>query len=337
MLIYIQVNERSLTMTNFQVYKKTLPFSFIQFLVSLGAIVVLVGCPVLGFIIANNASDKGLIGLVIGLILGIILSILINYFIVNRIKAGQIAMMTKGVADDELPDHIVKAGMEEVKGRFAKITAFFVVTNLIKGAFRELGRGINRLGTALGGNTGNAITSAIDSAIQVLLSYLCDCCLGWVMYRKDQGVTRSACEGAVIFFKSGKTLFRNIGRIFGMGILSFLLVGGGLFGIFYLIFSTLPAVFTTLSNEIVEFATRAEITDMPEFIHNPTMLAIVVAAVGAIILWSTIHSVVGRPFILVGVLRNFVEVGKKDIPTDADFADLEKKSPRFAKLINKGI
>ena len=323
-------------MTNFQVYRKTLPFSFIEFLVSLVSMAVLVGLCVLGFVIGNNVGTqeyRALVGLGIGFIVGILVMIAIQYLVLNRIKAGQIAMMTKGVADDELPDHVVKAGFEEVRGRFAKITAFFVVTNLIKGMFRQIGRAINQLSTMVGGEAGNAVSSAIDTAVQILLGYLCDCCLGWVMYRKDQGVTKSACEGAVIFFKNGKTLFRNIGRIFGMGILSFIVIGGAIFGAAFAICSQFPTMFAELSTTIQNL----KIEDLPTWVYDVRNLTAVVCAIGAIILWSSIHSVVGRPFILVGVLRNFIAAGKAKMPTEADFKELDKRSSKFAKLRTKEI
>ena len=325
-------------MTNFQVYKKTLSFSFVNFLVSLIGVALLVGCTVGGYYIGNNTSnDNALIGLAIGLVVGIVFAALVNYFISNRIKAGQIAMMVKGVADDELPDHIYQAGMQEVKGRFAKLTVFFLVTNMIKGVFRQIGRGLNKVGTMIGGDAGNAVTSAIDSGVQILLGYLIDCCLGWVMYRKDQGVARSACEGAVIFFKNGKTLIRNIGRIFGMGFLSLLVVGGALFGGFYLILLQFPSVMANLSQAILDFAVKVDWTDVPSFIYDVQILTIVVAAISALIIWSTLHAVVMRPFILVGVLRNFMVAGKKELPTEKDFGELKAKSPKFAKLLSKDI
>ena len=319
-------------MTNFQVYRKTLSFSLLMFLVDLLMIAVVAGCATAGFFIAKD-SDLAILGLIIGFILGIILVALISIFLKNRIKAAQIAMMTIGVNEGALPDHTFKAGFEELRGRFAKITVFFFVTNAIKGIFRQLGRTINKVGTALGGNTGNAITSTIDSAIQTLIGYLCDCCLGWVLFRKEENSARAACEGAVIFFKHGKTLIRNIGRIFGMGFLSFLLIGGAFFGISYLIFAQFPQMFAELANEVSKIATSDGGT-APEFLSDPTTFAIFVAAILGIVMWSVIHSVLVRPFILVGVLRNFMAAGKQDIPTEQDFALLDGKSPRFAKLHN---
>ena len=319
-------------MNNSKVYRKTLPFSFIMFLIDLVGLAFVIGGGTLGFVIGNVTMERALLGLVIGLVVGAIPAALISFFVTNRFKAAQIAMMTRGVVGQEMPsDHIVSAGMAEVKGRFAKIMVFFFVTGAIKAVFRQIGRGVNRLATAVGGNTGNAVSSAIDTGVQVLLGYLCDCCLGWVMFRKDESAAKAACEGAVIFFKHGKALIRNIGRIFGMGIASFILIGGGIFGVSYLIFQAVPQMFVSLSQELIAFFNRMT-WDVPEFFSNTTVLSIVVAAIIAIVLWSMIHAVLIRPFILVGVLRNFMEAGKADMPKEEDFAKLDGLSPRFAKL-----
>ena len=39
-----------------------------------------------------------------------------------------------------------------------------------------------------------------------------------------------------------------------------------------------------------------------------------------------------RPFVLVGVLRNYLKSGMEDIPTEESFALLDGKSERFRKL-----
>lgn len=315
-------------MTNFQVYKKTLSFSLLMFVVGLIVMVIIALTCTAGFFIGQNidADIGAIIGLIIGLIIGIIAASLINIFINNRIKAAQTAIMVKGVTEDNLPDHAFKEGFNEIKGRFGRITGFYFITRAIKGIFRQLGRGLNRVGRAVGGQTGDSITSAIDSAIQILVGYLCDCCLGWIIFRKDQNVARAGCEGAVIFFKHGKTLIRNVGRIFGMGFLSLLVIGGGIFGLSYLIFNQFPGMFETLSQTLINAGSEAE------FINDPQLLMIYVCALIGIILWSILHSVLIRPFILVGVMRNYMAAGQKDMPKESDFAELANKSPRFAKL-----
>ncbi len=321
-------------MTNFQVYKKTLSFSLVSFLVDLAVIAMWAVLALVGFKVSESATDKGLIGLLIGLVVGIIVAIIIKVFVSNTIKAGQIAMMTKGVTEDELPEKTFSEGRKIVKARFASITAFFFITGAIKGIFRQLMKTINRVATAVGGDTGNAISSAVDTAVQILLGYLCDCCLGWVFYRKELGTARAACEGSVIFFKHGKTLIRNIGRIFGMGALGLIVIGGGFFGIFYGISNLMSGQFNTLAIEVAEALKRADVSDA-SFLTNPNNLMLIISGILALVIYSMIHSVFIRPFILVGVLRNFTASGVKDMPTEEEFSTLNNKSPRFAKLYSQ--
>ena len=47
---------------------------------------------------------------------------------------------------------------------------------------------------------------------------------------------------------------------------------------------------------------------------------------------GTFHSVFIRPFVLVGVLRNYIQSGINDIPTEESFAVLDGKSEKFRKL-----
>jgi len=321
-------------MSNYEVYKKTLSFSLVGFGIDMLAIVIWGVLAGGGFLIGNQINDKGLIGLGIGLVLGLIVSILLKVFVSNVLKAGQIAMMTQGVTEDSLPDNPLHEGRKIVKERFASITAFFFITGAIKGIIRQITRTINKIGTAVGGQAGDAVTSAIDSAIQILVGYLCDCCLGWVFYRKELSTAKASCEGAVIFFKHGKTLFKNIGRIFGMGALGLIVCGGAFFGIFYAIFNFgMSGSFQSLANEISEAAVRNawDMTDV-QFLLDPKTLVLIFAGVIALILYGMVHSVFIRPFILVGVLRNFTASGIKDMPTEEEFATLNNKSPRFAKL-----
>ena len=119
-------------MTNFQVYKKTLSFSLIGFLVDLLVFVGFIAICALGFIIADKAFDKGLIGLALGFVVAIVFSILMNIFVSNVLKAGHIAMITRGVTEDALPENVLSEGKKAVKERFATITAFIFITRAIK-------------------------------------------------------------------------------------------------------------------------------------------------------------------------------------------------------------
>ena len=314
-------------MDNKQIYKATLCFSIRRVLWDLLALLVWAGVMALGFFIAEKAADKGLIGLAIGGVIGLIALVFFLRWLSYKYKAGQIAMMTKGITEGELPQDVMGEGQKIVKERFATVAAFFAVTRVIKAIFNQLGRGISAAGRAIGGDTGGTAGDVVSSVIQVIVSYLCDCCLGWVFYRKDVKATKATCEGAVLFFKHGKTFFKNMGRVFGMGLATLAVIGGAFAGIFYLIASRFPDVFDRLYVELAESSTK-----MPEWLNSPTILMIAASVIGGLIVWAFFHSLFIRPFVLVGVLRNYIQSGINDIPTEESFAVLDGKSEKFKKL-----
>ena len=318
-------------MDNMAVYKKTIGFSLRRLVWDLLAMVVLAGCGVAGFMIADKSTNKGLIGLLIGALVAIVIIVVMMRWVSYKYKAGQIAMMTRGVTEGTLPDDVIGEGKRVVKERFMTVAAFFAVTGIIKGIFNEIGRAITRLGESIGGDTGNAVGSAISTVINTIVSYLCDCCLGWVFYRKDVKATKATCEGAVLFFKHGKTFAKNMARVFVFAIVSLLLIGGIFFGIAFLIFRQFPDLFNNLAAEIAEAATRNS-SKIPDFLKDPNTLIIAAAVLVGVIMWSIIHSVFIRPYVLIGVLRNYIASGIKDIPSEESFAALDAKSKKFKKL-----
>ena len=167
--------------------------------------------------------------------------------------------------------------------------------------------------------------------INVIVAYLCDCCLGWVFYRKDVKSSKATCEGAVLFFKHWKTLAKNMARVFVFAIVSLILIGGVFFGIAFLIFSRYPVVFEKLARELVEAGARND-TQVSEFLKDPNNLMLVAAALVGVIVWAMIHSVFIRPYVLIGVLRNYMASGINDIPPESSFAELDGKSKKFRKL-----
>ena len=319
-------------MDNKAIYKKTLVFSIKRFLWDAMSFAVIILVAAAGFFIADKAASNGLIGLAIGVVVGIIIVAIASHFISYVFKAGQIAMMAKGITEGTLPDDVYAAGKQIVKERFLTVAAYYAVTGVIKGIFNEIGNAITALGKAVGGDNGGAVGGAISGAIQTIVGYLCDCCLGWVFYCSNEKATRATLEGAVLFFRHGKTLMKNLGRIFGMGLLSLALIGGAFFGIFYLISLALPDAFAALANEFAKMTAEGE--DLG-FLADPQNLMLVTSGIGGLIMWGIIHSTFIRPFILVGVLRNYIESGIKDRPTEASFAELDKKSKKFAKLHKK--
>ena len=315
-------------MTNKEIYSKTLSFSVFRLLYDILAFAALAALAIGGFFIAEMTINSGLIGLGIGALVGIIAVAIMLRYISYTFKAGQIAMMTEAITTGELPDDVVGAGRKVVRDRFATVGIFFAATGVVKGIFNELGRAISGVGKAVGGDTGETIGSVISSAVSVVVAYLCDCCLGWIFYRKDVNAAKATCEGAVLFFKHGKTLAKNLGRVFGMGLVSLVAIGGVFSGIFYFIAAQFPSFFNELASII---ATDAE-SSVAMFLSDPTHLSIAAAVLGGVIVWSIIHGAFVRPFVLTGVLRNYLESGMADVPSEAAFSMLDGKSKKFAEL-----
>ena len=315
-------------MTNKEIYSKTIKFSIFRLLYDIVAFLILAALTVGGFFIAEATIDNGFIGLGAGALVGIIVIAIMLRYVSYTFKAGQIAMMTEAITTGGLPDDVIGAGRQVVKSRFTTIALFFAATGVVKGIFNELGKAITGVGKALGGEKGESIGSVINSAIAVVVAYLCDCCLGWIFYRKDVNAARATCEGAVLFFKHGKTLAKNLGRVFGMGLVSLLAIGGVFSGIFYAIAAQFPAFFNELAAEI---AVDADST-IAVFLSNPTNLTIAAAVLGGVIIWSIVHGAFVRPFVLTGVLRNYLESGMAEVPSEASFRMLDGKSKKFAEL-----
>lgn len=317
-------------MDNMTVYKKTIGFSLRRMLWDLIAVIVLAGCCVLGFMIANK-SNHGIIGLLIGALVAIVILVVMMRWVSYKYKAGQIAMMVRGVTEGNLPDDVIGEGKKVVKERFVTVAAFFAVTGVIKAIFNEIGRAITRLGESIGGDTGSAVGGAVSSVISTIVNYLCDCCLGWVFYRKDVKSAKATCEGAVLFFKHGKTFAKNMGRVFGIGLVSLVLIGGPFTGLFYWILSTQGKALSGMYASVAQSMAGKE-GFVASLLQNPATLPIVFAAIGGLIVWAILHSVFIRPFVLTGVLRNYLESGMNDIPSEESFAALDSKSEKFRKL-----
>ncbi|MBR4257117.1 MAG: hypothetical protein IKQ18_08110 [Clostridia bacterium] len=321
-------------MDNKTIYKKTLGFSVRRLFWDLLTFVILAGLAVAGYFVAEKVSQSnGVIGIFIGALIGIIIMAIILRFVSYTLKAGQIAMMTKAITEGELPEDVIAEGKRTVKQRFATVALYYAATRVVKGIFNQLGRAISNVGQAVGGDAGGAVGDAVNSVIQTIISYLCDCCLGWIFYRKDINAAKATCEGAVLFFKHGKTFAKNMGRVFGIGLLSLLLIGGAFAGVFYLILS-IPAVVTTFEpvyNKVAEISQGNE-GWINRILENRATLPIAFAVIGGIIIWAFIHSTFIKPFVLTGVLRNYLESGINDVPSESSFAMLDSKSEKFRKL-----
>lgn len=88
---------------------------------------------------------------------------------------------------------------------------------------------------------------------------------------------------------------------------------------------------SALSAEVAETIARAG-EEVPEFVHNLTTFNLICSGIVGVIMWSILHSTFVRPFILVGVLRNFIKSGQDEKISESDLKELDQKSKKFAKL-----
>ena len=99
---------------------------------------------------------------------------------------------------------------------------------------------------------------------------------------------------------------------------------------FYLISSIFPGVFEGLAKEMAGKPATATATQ--DLMSSAQNLKLMVAGVGAIIMWGMIHSTFVRPYVLIGVLRNYIESGNNEVISEEDLNLLDSKSRKFKKL-----
>ena len=102
-------------MNNKEIYQKTLTFSIRRLLWDMASLAVIILLAAAGFFLAEKLANAGLIGLAIGVVVGIIAVAIVSHFISYVFKAGQIAMMTEGIATGKLPADVYATGKKSSK------------------------------------------------------------------------------------------------------------------------------------------------------------------------------------------------------------------------------
>jgi hypothetical protein len=116
-----------------------------------------------------------------------------------------------------------------------------------------------------------------------------------------------------------------MGRVLGMGLVSLLIIGGLLGVGYYALFSNFPD-FVSGAAQVI-----ASASETGEEAADPTTALMIVSAMFALISWIVLHSVFVRPFVLVGVMRNYMKAGMASTPAEADMAQLDGLSKKFRK------
>lgn len=321
-------------MGNAEIYRKTLRFSIMRLLVTIVGIVIIVALPLIAFFVTAEMGEAAC-ALATGgaFIVALIIFALIIRYCGYLFTAAQVAMITEGVSKGALPNDVYAAGKQAVKRRFVTASVYFALWSITKAITNQITAGLNALGRVAdaGNNAGPASTVAgiVSTVISVVLEYLNYCSLGWVFLNDNQSAFKSTCDGAVVYFQNWKTLLKNAGKVIGITAVSLVVIGGAFFGLSYLLFSSIPSLVSVLS-DIDAAATLDDGSAVP-----PGTSLIILCVLVALFLWGGIHSAFVKPFILISVMRRYIEAGLSNPPSVDLYDKLAGMSKGFRKALER--
>ena len=323
-------------MKNSEIYRRTLKFSVMRLVWTVLCLVLLAALPLVAFVatgLAGLDERAQLAATGVAFIVALIVFYVVAHYGGYLLTAGQVAMITEGVATGELPEDTYEAGKRAVKDRFATASVYYGLWSVTKAITSEVSAGMNAIARGIDGDnsTGPAsvIAAIISTIVGVVLEYLNYCSLGWVFLHSEQSAFKSTCDGAVIYFQNWKTLMRNSAKVIAITIVSLALIGGAFFGVAYLVLGSIEPLTTVLS-QIDATATLEDGSAVPA----GTSL-VVLCAVIALVLWSGIHGAFVKPYILVSVMRRYIEAGRADTPQVDVYEKLSGMSKGFRKALDR--
>lgn len=321
-------------MGNVEIYRNTLRFSVMRLLVTILGIFIIVALPLATFLVTAGMSEVACaVATFVAFIVGIVVFVLIIRYCGYLFTAAQVAMITEGVSKGTLPDDVYAAGKQAVKRRFVTASVYFALWSITKAITNQITAGLNALGRVAdaGNNAGPASTVAgiVSTVISVVLEYLNYCSLGWVFLNANQFPFKSTCDGAVVYFQNWKTLLQNAGKVIGITVVSLVVIGGAFFGLGYLAFGSIPSLTAVLA-DLDASATLDDGSAVP-----PGTSLIILCVIVALLLWGGIHSAFVKPFILISVMRRYIEAGLANPPKVDLYGKLAGMSAGFRKALER--
>ena len=321
-------------MGNVEIYRKTLRFSVMRLLVTILGIFIIVALPLATFLVTAGIGEVACaVATFVVFIVGIVVFVLIIRYCGYLFTAAQVAMITEGVSKGTLPDDVYAAGKQAVKRRFVTASVYFALWSITKAITNQITAGLNALGRVAdaGNNAGPASTVAgiVSTVISVVLEYLNYCSLGWVFLNADHSPFKSTCDGAVVYFQNWKTLLQNAGKVIGITAVSLVVIGGAFFGLGYLAFGSIPSLTAVLA-DLDASATLDDGSAVP-----PGTSLIILCVVVALLLRGGIRSAFVKPFILISVMRRYIEAGLANPPKVDLYGKLAGMSAGFRKALER--
>ena len=324
------------TVKNSEIYRRTLKFSVMRLVRTVLCLVLLAALPLVAFVATGMAGLDEMVQLAatgVAFIIALIFFYVVAHYGGYLLTAGQVAMITEGVATGQLPEDTYEAGKRAVKSRFATASVYYGLWSVTKAITNEISAGMNAIARGIDGDNQNGAASVIagiiSAVVSVVLEYLNYCSLGWVFLHGEQSAFKSTCDGAVVYFQNWKTLMKNSAKVIAITLVSLTLIGGAFFGIAYLVLGSIEPLTAVLS-QIDATATLGDGTAVPA----GTSL-IVLCAVIALVLWGGIHGAFVKPYILVSVMRRYIEAGLADTPQVDVYEKLSGMSKGFKKALDR--
>ena len=323
-------------MKNSEIYRRTLKFSVMRLVRTVLCVILLAALPLAAFVgtgIAGLDETIQLAATGVAFIVVLIVFYVVAHYGGYLLTAGQVAMITEGVATGELPEDTYAAGKQAVRNRFATASVYYGLWSFTRAITNEISAGMNAIARGIDGDNKEGaapvIAGIISAIVSVVLEYLNYCSLGWVFLHSEQSAFKSTCDGAVIYFQNWKTFMKNSAKVIVITLLSLALIGGAFFGLFYLTLGSIGPLTAVLA-DIDAAATLEDGTAVPA----GTSL-IVLCAVIALVLWGGIHGAFVKPYILVSVMRRYIEAGRADTPQVDVYDKLSGMSKGFKKALDR--
>lgn len=316
-------------MKNSEIYRRTLKFSVMRLVRTVLCLVLLAALPLVAFVATGLAGLDETVQLAatgVAFIVALVVFYLVAHYGGYLLTAGQVAMITEGVATGQLPADTYEAGKRAVRSRFATASVYYGLWSVTKAITNEISSGMNAIARGIDGDNQNGAASVvagiISAVVGVVLEYLNYCSLGWVFLHGEQSAFKSTCDGAVVYFQNWKTLMKNSAKVIAITLVSLALIGGAFFGVAYLVLGSIEPLTAVLS--------QIDATAVPA----GTSL-IVLCAVIALVLWSGIHGAFVKPYLLVSVMRRYIEAGRADTPKVDVYEKLSGMSKGFKKALDR--
>lgn len=150
-------------MKNSEIYRRTLKFSVMRLVRTILCVIMLVALPLITFVATGLAGLDEVVQLAatgVAFIVALIAFYLIAHYGGYLLTAGQVAMITEGVANGELPEDTYAAGKRAVKSRFATASVYYGLWSVTRAITNEISSGMNALARGIDGDNTTGPASA---------------------------------------------------------------------------------------------------------------------------------------------------------------------------------